>query len=251
MDSFIQHLQTPESVIQIGKGGTGTVYLDPSQPTYVFKVSDKDATCRQFDSEYKVYNQMNKHTINTELVKVLRMNGYKMTRENNGCVLELSRVINPIDHDLNYTIQVELGEDSFEYKHPMRGYILGKKQLVEKNILLEDMLESYSEQLGVVMARIHYIVKNDAWDIEVYAGKEKGFENTILYIGDFDRSRMIEDYTPDVIERMVWSLAAVPYFPNQRQPKLLEAFRSGYMKIATSVGKQDVANAVLSEYSEY
>jgi hypothetical protein len=247
MDLFIEHLKRPDQVIPIGKGGTGTVYLDPSQPTYVFKVSNKQDTCRQFDAEYKIYNHINKHSIDTELVKVLKMNGYKMTNNNTGCVLELSRVVNPIDPKLNYTIQVELGEDTYEYKDPMRGYILGKDQLVGKNILSDDMLPVYSEHLGVVMGRIHYIVKNDAWDVEVYAGKDG--KKTILYVGDFDRSLMIDAYTPDVIERMVWSLAAVPYFPTAEQPNLFKAFTSGYMKIATSVGKEDIAKVVLSQYS--
>ena len=42
------------------------------------------------------------------------------------------------------------------------------------------------KQLSIVMAKLHYFVKNDGFDLEIFVSKQNS--NTELYIADFDLS---------------------------------------------------------------
>ena len=248
VDAFKQKYDSDKSgLVKIGSGGAGTVYLDPQQPSVVFKVGIREDTCREWGKEQTIYQQLSKTPIDTPLVKLLKMNDFKTY--GGKCVLELSRVVNPIDPNADYTIQVLMGYDEMDYKEPARGRLMGALTLANMNVIPKAQLLEYSKQLGQAVGRLHYIAKNDGYDMEVFAGTEGG--RTVLYIGDFDLSDMITTYGPAQIKRMAWALAAVQYFPTTEQQVLYIPFKAAYLEAATSSGQQAAAEAVLAEYEEY
>ena len=100
------------------------------------------------------------------------------------------------------------------------------------------------------MGNIHFIGKNDGYDIEVYLGRKNVCNNNDthqlgFYIADFDLSESIEKYDIETVKRLVWSLDAVPYFPSEG--KLLDLFKDGYLKAAGSKYKH-VAELVMERY---
>lgn len=115
--------------------------------------------------------------------------------------------------------------------------------------LTDTFLEQVSYDLGVMMGNIHFIGKNDAYDIEVYLGCKNVCKNNNnelgLYIADFDLSEPIKEYNDKVIYRMIWSLDAVSNFPTKG--KMLDLFKSGYVYTAGKKYK-DVAEFVISKY---
>jgi hypothetical protein len=244
LDAFKAKFDTEDkSLIHIGRGGAGIVYLDPDQPTVVFKYGQRSNNCRIWGKEQKIYQELAKHNIDAPLVKLLKMNEFKTYEDDSKCVLELSRVVNPTGAT-NYTIQVQFGAPNANLKNKSRGHIMGTNLLVSNGIIPEDQLPEYMKQLGQVLARLHYIAKNDGYDLEVFAGKEG--DTTILYIGDFDLSEMITEYTPKIIQdRLVWSIDAVPYFPTKDQPELYEPFKTAYIETAEAAGYKEVAEQVM------
>lgn len=233
-------------LILIGQGAAGAVYLDPDQPNVVFKVGSKSNTCRIWGKEQKIYKQLKKHNIDTDLVLLLQMNQFNTYSDT--CIIELSRVVNPINTSANYTVQVQFGTNSIDRISPGRGRFLGLSQLKDLDIISEDMIPEYAKQLGTVIGRLHFIAKNDGYDLEVFAGTKN--EKIILYIGDFDLSEMITEYGDEQIKRMAWTLEAVPYFPTLDQADLYELFKTAYLEVADSVGQRKVGEAVLKIYTD-
>lgn len=247
IDTFYTKLTRHDDTLRmIGRGGAGTVYYDPTQATVVFKVSNKAEVCREWRKEEKIYDQLNLHSIDTEYIKLLRLNRFKVFGANTGCILELTRVVNPLDPSADYTVQVQLGVNSLTYKNRARGLFLGVKELIEKGIIPNEDLGEYVKQLAHVIARLHYEIKNDGFDIEVFAGKEDG--RTILYIGDFDLSTMITTYDNAAIDSMAWCFGAVPYFPTRDQSDLYSIFKNSYITTAETMGYREVAEKVLFNY---
>ena len=246
IDTFHTKLSRHDNTLRmIGKGGAGTVYYDPTQPTVVFKVSNKAEVCREWRKEEKIYDQLNRYSIDTPYIKLLRLNQFKVFEGNTGCILELSRVVNPLDPAADYTVQVQLGVNSLTYKNRARGLFLGVQELTEKGIIPGADLNEYVKQLAHVIARLQYEIKNDGFDIEVFAGKEDG--RIILYIGDFDLSTMITTYDKQAIDSMAWCLGAVPYFPTKEQ-SLYSIFKDSYLTTAETLGYRAVAEEVLLAY---
>ena len=236
------------NVQEIGRGGNGIVYKDNTLDKVVFKISENTNTCRNWDSEYGLYKQINKLNINYPLCKVIKMLDYYI-RNNEYCILELERVINPINNNLNYTIQPQFGYNNLNYKDKNRGLFLGINELYEKKIFTPENIKIYCHDLGGIMAKLHYLVKNDCYDIEVFVGRED--YKIILYIGDFDLSKMIINYDNETVKRIIWSLDAVPYFPTPSEQKILyDIFKNEYLNVAILNGYIDIAKYVLKQYEE-
>ena len=234
----------PTDIIEIGRGGAGVAYLDKSQPDSVFKISDKSVTCRVWGKEASIYKQMEKFKVDTPLCKILKMKEY----ENHGdiCYMELTRAYNPRGDDANYTIQPRFQDDTYEYIYKGRGHFLGVSNLKAENIFTDDNINDYIRDLGILMARLHYKVKNDGYDLELFISKEEN--GIIIYIADFDLSELYKVITPRIIERLEWSLSAFPYFPIDGN--LYDIFSKNYIEEATKYGMKETAEKVLRLYTE-
>jgi hypothetical protein len=234
------------SVYEIGRGGYGIVYIDSIQKGSVFKVSNKANTCRDWSKESEIYTIINKFKVDDDLVKVLKMKDYVNTGHQ--CTMELTHAVNPIEENATYTIHPIFGMDKLEKNYPGRGLFLGLEQLYENKIFTAVNIHEYISQLGIVMAKLHYFVKNDGYDIELFISKNR--ETVEIFIGDFDLSEFINEYTDDIIkDRIIWSLTAVPYFPNPAN-ELFQDFKKSYISEATKHGKEDIAKRVMVLYEE-
>ena len=128
--------------------------------------------------------------------------------------------------------------------HKSRGLFIGIKELIDKRIFdTNDTIKSYMEELGHVMAKLHYEVKNDGFDIELFLSKN-GDDDVIVYIGDFDLSETITEYDKYFIDRMVWCFLAVPYFPTEGE--LFDVFSSAYISEAKQYDSEHIAQTVIS-----
>ena len=232
------------NIVEIGKGGAGVAYLDKSQPESVFKISDRSVTCRVWGKEASIYKKMEKFEVDTPLCKILKMKEY----ENHGdiCYMELTRAFNPRGDDENYTIQPQFQDERYEYIYKGRGHFLGISNLKDENIFTDDNINDYIRDLAILMARLHYKVKNDGYDLELFISKEDS--RTIIYIADFDLSEFYEVISPRVIERLEWSLSAFPYFPIDGD--LYDIFSTNYIDEATKYGMKETAEKVLKLYTE-
>ena len=235
-------LSNNTSIVEIGRGGGGIVYVDNTQPEFVFKISKKGNVCRTWNNEKKIYDELSIHEIDTVNCEFIKMFSF----ENNGesCFLELSRVFNPLNREANYTIHPQFGKSSFNASYKGRGLFLGIKELFEYNIFTPDNLNEYIKDLAIAISNLHYVGKNDGFDIEVFVGSEKNKNK--LFIGDFDLTEMIQEYNDYTIDRLVWSLYAVPYFP--RKDELLDVFSDNYILQAKKNNKDDIAKQVITKY---
>lgn len=87
--------------------------------------------------------------------------------------------------------------------------------------------------MGQLLSLIHHVGKIDAYDVKLFVGKAGG-EGAVnkLWLTDFDLSQEYDNIDKDVIERLTWSMDAVPYFPTeQSDPELLKTFIRGYASI--------------------
>jgi len=99
------------------------------------------------------------------------------------------------------------------------------------------------------MGLIHFVGKNDAYDLEVFLGKEYKSKLSRFYIADFDLSENIEKYDDNTIERIIWSLNAVEYFPKNNNKIFLDLFITGYSFIAIMAGiSDDILMKIIKEY---
>ena len=188
INSFLQKIGS-EQIIEIGRGAYGIVYIDMTQPDSVFKIS-MDGKCKDWMNEIEIYNILNRNNIDTELCKIIKMKDY--VNDGKICCIEFTRVINPKGMELTYTIQPLFQEENYDFKHETRGLFLGVNQLISENIFTKDNIQEYIKQLAILMARLHYRLKNDTSDIELFVAKEN--DKIIIYVGDFDRAKFFEDY---------------------------------------------------------
>ena len=223
---------------EIGRGAFGIVYEKKNDSSKCIKVSNKSKGsihCRQWSNENKKINTLmtniEKYYPNYnkfKFVKILKPSEFVET--SNECYMILPRIYRP-NKDDGYTIQAQLGAISCNMIHKGRGEFISLKEI--RQYISEKDIELASHELGMIMALIHFIGKNDAYDIEVFLGKELHSKKCRFYIADFDLSEEIKEYDSETIERICWSLDAVPYFPNSHtNKKLFDLFKNGYEQIA-------------------
>jgi hypothetical protein len=241
------------SIVLIGSGAQGLVYFDKNQKNVVFKVSDSRNVCRDWLKEANIYDIFKKYDVDEKLCKFMKMNQYATF--NNKCYLELLKVNNPLDIDADYTIQPCFGIDSMESfqnehdentAHRKRGLFLGIKELIVNGFFTEESIKEYIAQLGVIIARLHYQVNNDGFDIELFL--DKTGDKITVYIADFDLSNFYETINDEIIKKMVACLDSVPYFPTPDQPELFAIFSDNYINEAKKFKQNMVAQQVMHMY---
>jgi hypothetical protein len=232
-----------EEIIELGRGGAGIVYLDKSQPNLVFKVSKSNDTCRIWGKEAKIYNTLNSFNIDTNLCKILKMTDF--IQDDEYCCLELHRAFNPLGNDVYYTIHPHFQYKELDYATKGRGRFLGIQNLKNLGIFNDDNIIDYIIDLSILLARLHYKVKNDGYDLELFLSKEN--DKIIIYIADFDLSEFYTIINNTIIERLAWSLEAVPYFPIEGE--LYEIFSKNYINEAEKYDMKHIAEEVLKIYS--
>lgn len=225
---------------EIGRGGYGIVYIHAEDHALCVKRSDKSGkACREWSNEYKkIMTMMNNINASShklilskmKMVKILAPEQFNETSKL--CYMMLPRIFRPEGKDvIRPTIQAQLGVQSVQMIHKGRGEFMGLEQL--SKIVPAEKLKVAAYELGLMMGLIHFHGRNDAYDIEVFLGKEKGAKQVRFYIADFDFTEEIKTYDEATIERIYWSLDAVPYFPKKDvNPVLYNQFRKGYAKIA-------------------
>ena len=248
---YNDYLQQKDNLLEIGRGAQGTVYYNKFNNKSVYKISSSLENCRKWDIEVNKYKIINSFDIDTSNIKLLKMKHYLLDETSETCILELNRVINPLDIDANYTIQPLFGEMSKDYMYKGRGYFLGLNNLIEKDILTEDEIILIISQLGIVMSRLHYLVRIDCFDIELFLGIENN--KKIVYIGDFDLSNfIINNYNEEEKQKILDSLTLVEYFPiYDETPELFDIFSRHYIEEATKLDKEEVAIEIIDRYRDY
>jgi hypothetical protein len=247
IDEFFRKMETEDGIVKIGKGGFGVVYLDKTQPSSVFKVSKESGTCKDWSKEAKIYERLNADNIDTDLCKMLKMKDYKTGK--GVCCMELTRAINPRGSEVPYTILPHFRYDSntLDAIKEGRGLFLGVQELIAENIFNPGNINRYMHELGVLMARLHYRIKNDGYDLELFISKEE--DKIIIYVGDFDQSEFYEEADKERIVRLGWSFAAVEYFPGKGH--LYSIFSESYLLESEKYGAREIAEKVLAEYLEW
>lgn len=237
---------------EIGRGGFGIVYVKKDEPSKCIKVSyksgNKGSFCRQWSNEYqKIMDFMKvieKHPLYKKVDMVRVVVPTKFVNTDDMCYMVIPRIFRPEGRESTLpTIQAQLGWRSVRIVHKGRGEFIGLKEVME--YVDEKDLKRACFELGIMMALIHHVGKNDAYDVELYVGKEAGSKKSRFYLADFDLSEKVVSYDTKTIKRMTWSLDAVPYFPKEDvDTETFAFFKKGYDSIAPS----DVSDAVFEEY---
>lgn len=219
---------------EIGRGGFGIVYEDKNDLSRCIKVSNKKQVhCRQWSNEHKklldIQSKISDYLPRFKMVRLL--SSLEFNETSSMCHMILPRIFRP-NRDEGYTIQSQIGCDSCNVIHKGRGEFIGLKEIL--NYISYEDLELACYELGKMVSLIHFIGKNDCYDMEVFLGKEHNSRKIRFYIADFDLSEQINEYDHETVRRMAWSLDAVPYFPNKEQKVLFERFKKGYEKYSTS-----------------
>lgn len=236
---------------QIGKGGFGTVYTLKDIPSLCIKKSSKNSTCRIWSDEYKKIKKIIEKTkVFLDKLKIVNIIEPEDFFEDDfgNCYMILKRIYRPEGKNvIKPTLQSLFGEKDYNETYEGRGQFIGIKQI--KEYVSEENLEKAAYELGIAMGLLHFVAKNDAYDIEVLLGKEENSKICRFYIIDFDLSENIEKYDKNTLDRMVWSLAAVDYFPNKSNKKLLDLFIKGYMEIAAENKiNKEIVMYIIEEY---
>lgn len=243
---------------EIGRGGYGRIYEITNNKNLCAKVSDKKMEgCRKWSNEFnKIKSIMLKIKDDTfykrlKMVKIITPLEFKET--DGLCMMIMPKIYRPDDirysksiqsrkynsapsilqtnGKTKYTIQAQLGITSGRMIFKGRGEFIGLKEI--KEFVSNEDLKVASYELGMIMGLIHFVGNNDAYDIEVYLGKDYMSKKVRFYIADFDMSEEIKEFDDSTIERMTWSIDAVPYFPTKSSdPVLFELFKKGYSIIA-------------------
>lgn len=224
---------------EIGRGAHGIVYAIKGNDKQVIKVSDKTNTCRQWSNEYqKINNFMSRidHLptfTKFKFVGVVRPTDFVSVDDGTQCFMSMSYIWRPDNKKELPTQQVYLGLPTFNTTFKGRGHFIGLKEVKEIFGGNNYELGIAIYELGQLLSLIHHIGKNDAYDVELFIGKSGG-EGSInkFWLADFDLSQEYDTLNKDVIERLTWSMDAVPYFPtDESDPELLKTFIRGYASI--------------------
>jgi len=245
VDDFLLAHINPElkkNIHQIGKGASGIVYMYDKYNDSVFKISHSSETCRDWKREAEIYGILNQYDIDEPLCKILKMKDYMVN--DSLCGMELTRCYNPLGNEDHYTIHPLFQHNDYDKKIDGRGHYLGMNQLIAKNILSRELIPEYVKQLSIVMSKLHYFVKNDGFDLEIFVSKQNS--NTELYIADFDLSNFYTEITPEIIDRIAWSLKSVEYFPIEGQ--LYDIFSENYLNEAEKYDMRHIAQEILTDY---
>jgi hypothetical protein len=252
---ILKTLDSNNNIKKIGEGASGIVYFDKKFPNYVFKISKKKKTCSDFGKEYNIYKILNNFNIDQPLFKLLKLYDFKQTNEK--CIMELSRSVNPLNSNLNYTIHPLFGENNTDFFIEGRGRFLGLNQLIDLNIINEKNIEEYISQLAILISNLHFQVKNDGYDLELFissdnsnSNRKNNNRNIIIFLGDFDLTEFITEFNDNTIKRLIWSLNAVPYFPTPFQHNLYKIFSNNYIKNAKKYDFEYIASHILQKYEE-
>ncbi len=241
---------------EFGRGGFGIVYTHKNDSGLCVKVSNKvkgNQSCRQWSNEYKkimsFYEKISESEFykKLKLAKVLKPTEFVESPEQ--CYMIMPRVFRPEGKDIiKPTIQAQLGCPSCSMIHKGRGEFMGLEQI--KTYVDDKDIENVSYELGVLMGLIHFVGKNDAYDVELYMGKETNSRKCRFYLADFDLSEEYKTLSPAIIQRLTWSLDAVPYFPTEdSDSELFKKFKKGYTEVAISVGiSDDIVDTIFENY---
>ena len=243
-DFLLAHInpEVKKNIHQIGKGASGIVYMYDKYNDSVFKISHSSETCRDWKREAEIYGILNQYDIDEPLCKILKMKDYMVN--DSLCGMELTRCYNPLGNEDHYTIHPLFQHNDYDKKIDGRGHYLGMNQLIEKNILIRELIPEYMKQLSIVMAKLHYFVKNDGFDLEIFVSKQNS--NTELYIADFDLSNFYTEITPEIKTKLLSSLESIDYFPIEGQ--LYDIFSENYLNEAEKYDMRHIAQEILTDY---
>ena len=148
------------------------------------------------------------------------------------------------------TLQAQCGWPSGRMIHKGRGEYIGVKEILE--YISKDDFELACHELGVLMGLIHFHGRNDAYDIELFLGREYGGKKLRFYIADFDQTEDVKDDVGDkhVLARLTWSFDAVPYFPREScDVTTFKIFKEAYKNIAEGAGIEgDIVEDIFEDY---
>ena len=242
---------------EIGKGGYGIVYTVKDMPEIVIKKSNKNSTCRTWSDEFKKIKLLIKNIKHSpecldvyESLKMVRILEPEKFVEDDlkNCYMVMKRIYRPEGRDVfEPTLQALLGENNKNMIYKGRGQFIGISDI--KKYVNDENIYTAAYELGIMMGMIHFVGKNDGYDLEVFLGKEYNTKISRFYIADFDLSENITEYNKDTIERIVWSMTSVEYFPRENNKKLLDLFLKGYVLIAKIKGIDDsIIQNIVDEY---
>ena len=239
---------------ELGRGGYGVVFALKTNPELVVKISSKKSNCRVWSDEFnkikKTMSRIEDDTFynNLKYVKILEPIEF-MENEDQLCFMLMPRIYRP-DKQNGPTIQTIFGEKSMNVIHKGRGQFIGLEQI--KEFIPEENIKKVVYELGIAMGLIHFVGKNDGYDIEVFLGLEYKTKKVKCYIADFDLTESISKYDKETMNRMLWSLEAVQYFPLSNNKELFDSFIKGYTKVGVEADiNRDVLEYIISEYTDY
>lgn len=233
--------------------GHGHVYIDQSDESKCIKMSNKQNDCRQWSNEYKkiktLLSKLEDHPSYRKLDYVRIVKPTDFIESDKVCYMKMNRIfrakkIDKEQEESNRMIQSLLGDKNTYYDHKGRGLYMGLKHL--KEYIEDDDLLYASFELGIMMGLIHYQGNCNAFDIEVFLGREYATRKNRFYIADFDMTSTITIYDTKEIQEMYCSLNDASYFPRPSiHKKLFEMFYDGYCSIVP----QWIAKRVFKDYS--
>jgi hypothetical protein len=244
---------------EIGHGAYGHVHIHKKDESLCIKMSNKQNDinhCRQWSNEYKKIKNIlevldgNKDYQKLDLVRLIKP--VHFVESDTLCYMTMNRIfrakkINNEEDTGKNMIHPLLGHKNINYTHGGKGLMLGLKHI--KNEYYGDNseeLERACYELGVMMGLLHYSCKCNAFDIEVFFGREYGTRKNRFYIGDFDLTSPVTDYHQKEIQEMYCSINDISYFPRPSVDKnLYHLFYNGY----SSIVPKNIVEKVFSDYT--
>lgn len=243
---------------EIGHGAYGHVHINNSDPSTCIKMSNKKNDvnhCRVWSNEYKKINTLlsnigdDRNYKKLDYVRIVKPTDF--IESDTVCYMKMIRIFRAKkidkedrDDEKNHRmIQPLLGDKNVLYDHKGRGLYMGLKHL--KDYIGDNELVDASYELGVMIGIIHHVGKCNAFDIEVFLGREYLTRKNRFYIADFDMTSTIEKYGQKEIQEMYCSINDASYFPRPSvNKKLFDIFYEGYCSIVPL----SIAERVFKDY---
>lgn len=115
--------------------------------------------------------------------------------------------------------------------------------MIVKGIFTRENINDYIIELGIIMAKLHYYVKNDGYDIELFLSKED--DRIIIYVGDFDKSNIYDKLNDGVIDKICNSLGCCFFFPIND-----ENFKNAYINEGIKYIDENTINDIYSRLED-
>ncbi len=260
-DAWVEHFLTSGDgprprPYEIGRGGSGIVMANDAWPQWAVKTSKHPGAAAaatriaEFNAICAIRGGLATKTAGLHAHPYFRVAHVPYLVEDTvASAFVIERIVRPKNAptESRLSMQAYMGTEANTGEREGRGDYVGLPVVLQ--MLGLESAALLMAELGRFVGAIQYGLGYDLGDVEYLIGHTHDDPRERIYLVDFDRCRLVDDWTDTsaVVEQLSSPLWAEPYFPSPASADIFDAFSQGYLASAASFGRKDIAEAVLRE----